>query len=108
MPSIRIVVVSLKSAKELRDRLESYFDSSPFPWRFFDASDGSNTALPYRPDVAERLMGRPLNRAEIGCFDSHYKVLADFVADPRTDYLMVCEDDLWIDFGFPFERLAQA
>jgi len=109
MPSIQIVVVSLKSAQERRDRLERHMGDSPFPWRFFDASDGgSPTALPYRPDVAVRLNGRQLKRSEIGCFDSHYRVIAEFVEDPRTDYLMVCEDDLWMDFGFPFEAVARA
>ncbi len=108
MPSIQIVVVSLKKATERRDRIAAHLAPSPYPWRFFDASDGSNTALPYRPEVAVKLMGRQLNRAEIGCFDSHYQVLSEFVADPRTDYLMVCEDDLWIDFSFPFEAVARA
>lgn len=108
MPSIQIVVVSLKSARARRERLDQHLADSPFPWRFFDASDGSQTALPYQPDLATKLMGRQLKPAEIGCFDSHYRVLAEFVDDPRSDYLMVCEDDLWIDFSFPFVAVARA
>ena len=108
MPSIEIVVVSLRSALARRERLQHHLAESPFPWRFFDASDGSQTALPYRPDRATKLMGRELKPAEIGCFDSHYRVLAEFVNDPKSDYLMVCEDDLWIDFSFPFVAVARA
>ena len=107
MTSIRIAVISLPDAARRRARVQRDFAASPFPWRFVDASDGSTTAVPYRPDLAVRLMGRELNRAEIGCFDSHYRALAEFAAD-GSGHLMVCEDDLWIDFGFPFGALADA
>ena len=105
---IQAQVISLASAVEKRAAAAGHFEGCPFQWAFFEASDGSRPALPYRRGQALKRMGRELERSELGCFDSHYRVLREFRGQASDQFLLVCEDDVRVDFSFDFEALARA
>jgi glycosyl transferase family 25 len=106
-PSIRAVVISMPSATARRAALAAAYRDCPFPWAVMDASDGATTVVPYREDLALRTMGRRLKAAEIGCFDSHLRALQG-VLSGTEDFVLICEDDVQVDFSFPFSTLAAA
>lgn len=78
------------------------------PWRFFDALGPDGPCAigedPVRQIIEYR---RHLTPGELGCYKSHHKVLSDFVADTRSDWLMVMEDDVWFDTEFDCHRLVE-
>lgn len=102
---MEIVVASLVSSVERRQRVAQMFQPLPFRWRFFDSLVTPPTGLPY--DVGRTIVekGRPLSHAELGTFNTHFSILRDFAAGGSTPYLMVLEDDVLIDPGFWFHRL---
>jgi glycosyl transferase family 25 len=108
MDKLEINVISLPNALDRRTQVAASFADCPYPWSFVDASDGSRTEIPYRPSRAIARMGRELKSAEVGCFDSHYRALRSFAESGATQMLLVVEDDVVIDFGFPFEDLIDA
>jgi glycosyl transferase, family 25 len=77
----------------------------PFEWAFFDASDGSGHTNP--PYVPENALGRRLTNQEIGCFSSHFNLLRDFVCQPGPPWICVIEDDVLLDYQFPFGKLLK-
>ncbi len=108
-PQIEIVVVSMADAIARRERMAQVLSSSLFPWRFRDASPGDGTIVPYDGDGARRLKGRDLYASERGCFESHVGAMREFLsAEDGADFLLMCEDDVFIDFDFPFGELAGA
>ena len=104
--AIRLRVISLKGSAR-RERVAQALARVALPWSFFDASNGSQSAIPYDPSAAEALWGRPLSAGEIGCFASHVGVLREFVEEGDGSWLLVMEDDVTLDPAFPFGRLAE-
>lgn len=49
--------------------------------------------------------GAPLRPGEIGCFASHFRLLREFKETRAAAWLLVVEDDVLIDSGFPFDQL---
>jgi GR25 family glycosyltransferase involved in LPS biosynthesis len=101
------VIISMPGATARRERIARYFAASPIPWRFEDASDGSDSVLPYDPKRARRQMGRELKTSEIGVFQSNIKLLRKFV-EQGEGFLLCCEDDVFVDFEFDFQALLRA
>ncbi len=105
---VEIVVVSMANAAQRRARMVEILASSPFPWRFEDASTGDGAIVPYDGARARALKGRDLYASELGCFESHVGAVRQFVENSPHDFLMMCEDDVQIDFDFPFAELTAA
>lgn len=105
---IQIVVVSMESATERRERMSAQFATTPFPWRFENASLGDGKVVPYDSKRTRIIKGRDLHKSELGCFESHVSAMRKFVTDGEAEFLLMCEDDVWIDFDFPFLDLLDA
>ena len=105
---MRITVISMANATARRARIERYFTGAPYPWHFMDASDGTAAWPPY--DAARTLAtaNRALTRPEIGAAQSHLIAVKDFLDNGDTRVAMICEDDVFIDFDYPFADLVQA
>ena len=105
--AFEIVVASLASAVERRRRVEAMLAGSPWKWRLFDACTTPREDIPYDERAARIQRGRALSRAEVCTFATHYTILRDFAEGAGEGCLMVLEDDVLIDGGFPFERLPR-
>ena len=105
---VEVAVISLTSAHERRAACRERFSSAPYPWSFVDASTGAQPLLPYDEARALSTKGRTLRPAEVGCFDSHVRVMAEFAQREDGDTLLVCEDDVVVDFSFDFDALTEA
>ena len=106
-PTIQAVVISLTSSTARRAAIRETLRCWSLPWKFFDAL-GPDGPCAIEEDHARQIVEykRRLTPAELGCYKSHHKVLSDFVAAPRSDWLMVMEDDVWFDTDFDCRRLA--
>lgn len=103
---LQIVVISLAGSTERREMVSARMEASAIPWRIYDASGGEDNTLPHDPVRTLVRHGSTLTQSEIGCFLSHYRCLRDFsVGDSAYDYMLVLEDDVWIDRSFDFNRL---
>ena len=73
-------------------------------WRFFDALGGHSDAvnLPSDPGDQIKRFGRPLAAGELGCFKSHYYILRAHAE--ANGWLLVLEDDVWLDPDFSLEE----
>jgi GR25 family glycosyltransferase involved in LPS biosynthesis len=101
--SLEIAIVSLPDSNRRR-RITQWMDSSPHPWRFFNACRAPAAGDPqYDAQRATALHGTELQAGEIGCFASHFHLLKEFEAASRYGWLLVVEDDVLIDLGFPFD-----
>ncbi|MCJ2019210.1 glycosyltransferase family 25 protein [Methylobacterium sp. E-065] len=105
---IEVKIISLKNSFEKRAFLSNNIKfSSSMPWSFFDANTGSDekSQLVSDHESQRRQFGRCLTKGEIGCFRSHYNLLSQFLSSGSTDWLLVLEDDVWIDSDFDFQEL---
>ena len=107
VPKLSLRVVSLADSAARRAAVAENLGASGLDWAFFDACR-ADTPSPLEVDAGAQRdgFGRALTGAEIGCFKSHAAVLAAFDEDPALDWLMVAEDDVWIDTDFPYAELA--
>src|SRR5262245_21551976 len=99
---IPTLVVSLPSANERRADSEANLNQNrQIEWRFFDAKTASSPCT-IRSDPALQIsrFGRILTDSEIGCFKSHFCALSDFFHTMESDWLLVLEDDVWLDPNF--------
>lgn len=104
------VVISLPSAVSRRAAIGKVLDQRrDIRWHFFDAleADSSGVELEANEERQIAKYGRALVAAEIGCFKSHYSVLANFVHSGKTQWLLVLEDDVWIDPEFDIGELLK-
>lgn len=100
-------VISLPTSHDRRASVGENLRHLPFRWRFFDAMAGDAPSPLH--ESAERQIarfGRRLGAGEIGCFKSHIALLEDFARRPDPCWLLVIEDDVWIDTGFPFADIV--
>jgi glycosyl transferase family 25 len=106
--TIQAVVISLRASEARRRAITAALQGWNVPWRFFDAL-GPDGPCAIAEDHARQIIEykRRLTPAELGCYKSHHKVLSDFVASPRSDWLMVMEDDVWFDTDFDCHRLVK-
>jgi glycosyl transferase family 25 len=110
-PLLEARVISLAASVARRRAVTESLASFPYPWSFFDALGSSSHALV--DGSADRQLahfGRQLGAGEIGCFKSHAALLEEFRSQAAgADWLLVIEDDVWIDTDFPFaETVALA
>lgn len=97
-------VISLAGSAARRAAVAANLSGFRYPWSFFDALSGTSPSpLQDGPEFQRSHFGRALGQGEIGCFKSHAALLADFVEHGAADWLLVLEDDVWIDTGFPFD-----
>ncbi|MBB5733665.1 glycosyl transferase family 25 [Altererythrobacter atlanticus] len=69
-------------------------------WKFFDVVPADELSVRYDEEAAFRSYGSILSAAERSCAASHIAMLETWLADGRTQYLVVMEDDLLIDPNF--------
>lgn len=98
-------VISLRSSADRRAAVIANLMDLACAWRFFDALTAEAGAR-VDPSAARQIarFGRLLAPGEIGVFKSHLGVLDAFDADPGLAWLLVIEDDVWIDTAFPFDE----
>jgi glycosyl transferase family 25 len=96
-------VISLTSSHERRRAVEENLKHFPYPWSFFDALTGeSPSELVESPERQMQHFGRRMSTSEVGCFKSHVQAIVDFERDPDMRWLLVVEDDVWLDTQFDF------
>lgn len=106
-PTLAIRVISLDDSAARRALVRDNLASCPLPWAFLDGSrpgDASDLADDAAGQRAR--FGREMTPGEVGCFRSHMRALDAFDADPALDWLLVMEDDVWLDPAFPYAELA--
>ncbi len=104
---LAIRVISLRESAERRTLVQANLDGCPVAWAFLDASEpGDPGGLDNVPADQEAQFGRALTDGEVACFQSHARALDCFDADPGLQWLIVLEDDVWLDTRYPFEELA--
>jgi glycosyl transferase family 25 len=104
-----IVVVSMASAADRRALIAADLAERPGEnWSFFDAlsADDEVAGLEVSADRQTARFGRPLGRAEIGCFRSHYRIMDDFSRAGTSPWLLVLEDDVWLDPKFDIDEVV--
>ncbi len=106
-PALALRIVSLSDAAARRARIAADLAKFPLPWAFADACR-ADTPADAEPDAAAQMgrFGRRLSPGEVGCFKSHLTVLSAFDDDPSLDWLLVIEDDVWLDPDLDYPALA--
>jgi glycosyl transferase, family 25 len=98
-------IISLKSSAR-RALVQGNLRDFSIPWRFIDACD-ANGPCKYAPDPRAQLhrFGRSLTPSEVGCFKSHIAAISEFDSNPELEWLLILEDDVWVDTNFDFSGL---
>lgn len=105
--SFTVRIISLADATERRQALRAHLSGWEQDWAFFDAATGLPGVGPaYDEDTARRMRGRPLLKAEIGCFQSHW-LLWQELAQGAAEWMLIVEDDHVIDTQFPYGAVAR-
>jgi len=92
-----IVVISLASALERRDRISKQLGSLGLEFTFFDAVDGSKgheLFRHYNSQKRRREESDDMSPGQLGCYASHYIVWEQCFASERP--LIVLEDDAFL------------
>ena len=105
--TLECVVISMPARIDRRTAVTQNMAGFQYPWQFFDACVGDSPS-PWRIDEKRsiKLYGRPLLSGEIGCAKSHLAVIRQFCDHSTSDWLLVFEDDVWVDCDFDFADLA--
>ena len=91
-----VLVINLDRSPERLARMTERLSQLPLTWERLPAIDGALIPVIRAEEVDEekykRQHGKPLARAEIGCYLSHVQAMRQFL---RTDkkYLLLFEDD---------------
>jgi glycosyl transferase family 25 len=100
---VEVKIVSMASSIERRRFIESNIAfKEGFGWSFFDAltHDSHVPNLEVNRERQLKEYGRVLTSGEVGCFKSHFAVLSHFLSHGTSEWLLVLEDDVWIDPDF--------
>lgn len=109
MRDLEFVIISLKASADRRELVAAQMNRQSRPWRFFDALTAVNSTLPHDPERSLIRRGYRLRPAEIGCFSSHFRCLKDHASsNDGANYLIVLEDDVFVDETFDFDLLITA
>ncbi len=104
---IDISVISIPSATERRRTTSAMLDGHDLKWSYFDAHTTlACKDLRYDAAVARCHSGMALGPQQIAVYSSHYAVWKAFVEAGTSEYLLVLEDDLILDMGFPLRQFA--
>jgi glycosyl transferase family 25 len=102
-----VIVISLVTARERREKMSAMLEASALNWSFFDAhSSLQHPQLRYDLRDVKRGFGRTLSPAQIAVGSSHIAVLNGFLERGVSDYILVLEDDIILDPDFPIDRFA--
>lgn len=67
----------------------------------------SDAGLKYDQAAAFAASGRSLSPAELSCYASHVSIIRDFLEASNDPYLVVFEDDLYVDANFNFHAAVR-
>ncbi|WP_428926302.1 glycosyltransferase family 25 protein [Marinibacterium sp. SX1] len=105
-PGLEVRVINLASAERRRAWMQDELAGLAHPWSFFEAHTNlANPRLRHDPARIRGTYGRALSPAQLALWSSHYTVIADFAETGASDYLLVFEDDVIFDTGFPLDEL---
>lgn len=100
---IPVFIISLREAKERRDRITQIMNKLGLEFTFIDAVDGRQLQLNEYPNYSplKRLLffGKHLTGGEIGCTQSHKKIYQKIV-NRKIPLSLIFEDDIIIHDGF--------
>jgi glycosyl transferase family 25 len=96
---VKVMVVSLATATERRERFAASAPADGLDWEFFDAHHALSPELRYEDGAAIRHKGRALRPGELGCYSSHYAIWRRLL-DSEMDAFIVLEDDVVPDWDF--------
>ncbi len=101
-------IVSLATSADRRALVAENLKSFCIPWKFHDAVRGGGVCR-FEPSIARQLrcFGRALTDGEVGCFKSHVLAMQEFERSESLDWLLVIEDDVWVDPKFDFLALIE-
>jgi glycosyl transferase, family 25 len=100
-----IRVISLATDQQRRAAFQERARGATLPWSYFDACTNLAPDITYDEDLAIVCRGRPLTRAELGCFSSHYSLWQELLAG-GADQVIVLEDDVLVDWVY-LQRVAE-
>jgi glycosyl transferase family 25 len=100
-------VISMRNRGDRRDMVARHLADWTISWSFFDACTALSPSR-FQTDLQRqyRRYGRALTPSEIGCAKSHLAVLEAFVSESPCDWLLVLEDDVWVDPLFDLPALV--
>lgn len=97
---VLVSVISMANAQSRRSQMAEQLNQTGLSWEFFDARTDADPRLRLQTTKWRRINGRTLNRAEIGCYSSHFALLAEHAERPAGNVLIVLEDDALLDTDF--------
>lgn len=96
-------LINLDGSDERLSRAVSQLEAVNWPFERFSAYDGRGKALSdfkdYDDQLSQKILGRSLLNAELGCYLSHWGCVEKFLSTD-ADYLLVLEDDMQISSDF--------
>lgn len=72
-------------------------------WSLFMAATHGDAGLKYDQAASFAEFGRSLSAAELSCYASHVSIIREFLEKSDDPYLIVFEDDLYVDANFNFQ-----
>lgn len=105
--SLEAKIISLPASVERRQSISDQMSRLPIKWSFFDAltSDSFSSISPDSKNQLKRF-GRVLTEGEVGCYKSHFEVLSLFDKNQSLKWLLILEDDVYVDVDFDFVKLV--
>jgi glycosyl transferase, family 25 len=104
---VEIAVITVATAAERQQKIETMFRGTALRWSYFDAHTGlRHPGLTYDVDYVRRKFGRALSTPEIAVCSSHVGLLSDFVERKSAEYILVLEDDVIFDTDFPLDTFC--
>jgi GR25 family glycosyltransferase involved in LPS biosynthesis len=104
---LSLVVISFPDSVR-RERLRAILEPLTIPWRFFDALREPRDDQPrYNNTESVRFWGRGLSKSEIGCAASHLSILTELAKSRPENWLLVIEDDVFLDPSFDYGTLVR-
>jgi glycosyl transferase family 25 len=101
--SLKVFVLSNPAAADRRRGMADRLAKLPeLDWTFFDIVPPERLKLKYSDEQSYLAYGSVMSSAEISCAASHLGMMEAFLADPSSDYLMVLEDDVFLDPNFNY------
>lgn len=107
--SLRVLTTSNAQARQ--QAIKSVIDASSalvnVNWKFVHAIPAAENGFAYDEVAALRTKGRTLSAAELSCYASHIAIIEDWLENQDSDVLFICEDDVYLDPWFDFQKAAQ-
>ncbi|MDP3492290.1 MAG: glycosyltransferase family 25 protein [Hyphomonadaceae bacterium] len=111
LPTLQLQVLTTPNATERHNIVRATVAASGglrgVDWNFFHSISHEAAGLGYDDGEAYKARGRTLSKAELSCYAGHYQIARNFIEAGTADYLLVCEDDVYIDPWFDMRAAAQ-